>query len=43
MPFCGFDEQMLEGIGKFHMGLIEGIVRRAEEVRETEISAGGSN
>ena len=43
MPFCGFDEQMLEGLEKFHLGLIENIVGRAEKVRETEISAGGSN
>ena len=42
MPLCGFDEQMLEGLKKFHVGLIENIVRR-EEVREIEVSIGRTN
>ena len=26
MPFCGFNEKMLEGMDKFHEGLVEAII-----------------
>lgn len=31
MPFCGFDKQMLDGLDKFHEGLIETIIEKSKE------------
>jgi len=36
MPFCGFNQEMLEGINKFHKGLVEhGIIERSEKKNRT--------
>jgi len=36
MPLCGFNQEMLEGLTKFHKGLVEhGIVDRSEKKEET--------
>lgn len=36
MALCGFDKQMLEGIGGFHKGLVEhGILYRSEKRKQT--------
>lgn len=31
MPMCGFNKQMLNGLDKFHEGLIEMIIRKNKE------------
>lgn len=31
MPMCGFDEQMLDGIGMFYRGLAEAALRKSKE------------
>ena len=28
MPLCGFDKQMLDGLDKFHEGLVENIIKK---------------
>ncbi len=36
MPYCGFNQEMLEGIEKFHKGLVEhGILERSEKKKQT--------
>jgi len=36
MPLCGFNEQMLEGLRQFHLGLVEhGILERSERKGQT--------
>ena len=36
MPLCGFNQEMLEGLTKFHKGLVEhGIINRSEKRKET--------
>ncbi len=36
MPFCGFNQEMLEGIDKFHTGLVEhGILERSKKKKQT--------
>lgn len=32
MPFCGFNQEMLEGLEKFHTGLVERLIRNSETV-----------
>lgn len=35
MPFCGFNQEMLEGVSKFHKGLVEhGILDRSKEKKQ---------
>jgi len=39
MPLCGFNQEMLEGLEKFHTGLAEQLIvkiRRANPVEEIE-------
>ena len=31
MPMCGFNQEMLEGLEKFHKGLAEKLVEKDEE------------
>jgi len=31
MPICGFDKQMLDGLDKFHEGLVENLLRKIKE------------
>lgn len=31
MPLCGFDKQMLDGLNKFHEGLVENILSKTKE------------
>lgn len=36
MPLCGFNQEMLEGMEKFHKGLVEhGILERSEKKKQT--------
>ena len=42
MALCGFDEQRLEGLEKFHFGLIKNAVNRMEKVDKTEDCIGGT-
>ena len=36
MPFCGFNQEMLEGMEKFHKGLVEhGILERSKKKMQT--------
>jgi len=36
MPFCGFNQEMLEGLEKFHKGLVEhGILERSRKRNQT--------
>jgi len=32
MPMCGFNQEMLEGLEKFHTGLAERLIRNSETV-----------
>lgn len=40
MPFCGFNDRMLEGMDKFHEGLVEAIF--AEEFFDLDIEVDSS-
>jgi hypothetical protein len=31
MPLCGFDEQMLDGLGMFYNGLLDAVVRKSKK------------
>lgn len=31
MPICGFDKQMLDGLDKFHEGLVENLLKKTKE------------
>ncbi len=31
MPFCGFNEKMLNGMNKFHEGLISKIIEKSKK------------
>lgn len=30
MPLCGFNQEMLEGMSKFHKGLVEQLIEKSE-------------
>jgi hypothetical protein len=36
MPLCGFNQEMLEGLERFHEGLVEQIVVKTEESENGE-------
>ena len=31
MPICGFNKQMLDGLDKFHEGLVETIIKKSNK------------
>jgi hypothetical protein len=37
MPLCGFNQEMLEGLEKFHRGLAEQLIWEVDEVEATDV------